>query len=101
MKNLMQNLKSNGLIPRVHGNKKRLPPNTVSLPVIEAMILFLENFTTRFGIPHPPPLYGHDGTPPMHLPAYLTKLAIHKTYVASCVKAGARAVGYDTFHDVW
>ncbi len=39
MKNLIQSLKTNGLVPRVHGNAHRLPKNTLSHEDIEEIVV--------------------------------------------------------------
>ncbi len=39
MKNLVKSLKTNGLVPRVHGNKHRLPKNTISHEDIKEIVV--------------------------------------------------------------
>ena len=53
LKNLQVHLKENGPIPRVHGNKGRLPPNTFTFETIEYIVTFILNYAEVYGLPQP------------------------------------------------
>ena len=45
-KNLLSHYAKYGLVPRVHGNVKRLPPNAASFNKIKSVVKFISNFAT-------------------------------------------------------
>ena len=101
LENLLAHLEQNGLVPRVHGNTGRKPKHALTFPVIENLVEFLHKHAVDFGIPHPAPLHGRDGTPPTFLPASQNYQTVHKMYLESCQLAGINAVGYNSFRNIW
>lgn len=45
-KNLVRHYEKHGLVPRVHGNVKPLPSNTVALDKTKSIVQFISNFAT-------------------------------------------------------
>ena len=99
--NLLSHLEEYGPVPRVHGNKHKLPHNTLPFQDVKHAVTFIQNYATRFGIPHPAPLHGRDDMPPIFLPASGTYKSVHKEYVTSCTAANYRAAGIDLFCNIW
>ena len=91
----------NGCVPRVHGNVGRKPHNALKYEQVKVVAQFIKAHTEKYGIPHPAPLRGRDGTPPTFLPASQGYRSVHKIYLESCTEHGVKAVGYDSFHFVW
>ena len=56
MKNITRRLREDGVVPRVHGNTRRMPKHTLSLESVEYVLLFLLNYTEEHGLllTHPP-----------------------------------------------
>ena len=100
-KNLLSHLEEYGPVPRVHGNKHRLPHNTLPFQDVKHAVTFIQNYATRFDIPHPAALHGRDDMPPIFLPASGTYKSVHKEYVTSCTAANYRAAGRDIFCNIW
>ena len=60
--------KDNGIIPREHGNKGRLPPNAFTFDTTKNIVDFITNYATVFGLPQPA-ARGRASTAPVFLPA--------------------------------
>jgi len=101
LENILKHLNVNGPVPREHGNKRRTPHNALTYPVVENVVTYLKAVANRYGIPHPAPLHGRAGTPPIYLAASNTIRSIHSQYCTSCVDSGIQAVGYDSFRSIW
>ena len=50
LKNISLAMKLGGVRPRVHGNTRRLPKNTLSLSSVEYVVRFLLNYTEQHGL---------------------------------------------------
>ena len=82
MKNLLKHFEKNGAVPRVHCNSVRKPHNALSFSVVEFVVKFINTHAIIFGLPHPAPLRGRDGTPPpVYLPARqnFKTVGVHQT----------------------
>lgn len=101
LRNIVAHLSEHGAIPRVHGNTRRLPHNALRYPEIFFCVTFVKNYAERYGIPHPAPLYGRAGDPPIFLPASQNFKTVHAQYVASCIEANIRSMGISSFRSVW
>ena len=88
--NLKTHLQLHGPVPRIHGNRGRRPKHALTYPAVEKVATFLKAYAERFGISHPAPLHGRADTPPVFLPAGMTKLSIHAIYSASCEEDGCQ-----------
>eukprot|EP00117_Sycon_ciliatum_P015609 scpid33365/ scgid15383/ len=58
---------------------------------------FIKAHAAMYGIPHPAPLHGRAGVPPVFLPASQTFTCVHKDYVAVCASIDYRALGKSSF----
>ena len=101
MENLIAHLEREGPVPRVHGNTGRRPHNTLPYSDVKNVVVFIDNFATEFGIPHPAPLHGRSDAPPVFLPAAETYKSVHAKYVESCIHAERRAAGMSLFCSIW
>ena len=69
LKNLQKHLKSNGAIPRTHGNKGKLPPNAFSFNTVNSIVKFIKNYAVINGLPQPAAERGRGHVPPIYLSA--------------------------------
>ena len=97
----MAHLEKHGPVPRVHGNTGRLPPNTLPFEAVRHVVVFIQNYATSFGIPHPAPLHGRDDMPPVFLPASGTYKSVHKEYLTSCTAVNIRSAKLTLFSKIW
>ena len=118
--NLMSSYRDNGLAPRVHGNKHRLPKNTLSredsrnivvclillsllLYISIAMIslyiiqVFLTNYSEMHGLLLPGHVPGYSRTDIKLLPSSVSKRGIWKVYRDAMIESNKRAAAYCTF----
>ena len=101
LKNLQVHLKENGPIPRVHGNKGRLPPNTFTFETTEYIVTFILNYAEVYGLPQPAAGRGRADVPPIYLSASEGYNVVHQKYVKTCVSAGLQAAKYHAFLGIW
>ena len=66
MRNLMENVKENGLTPRVHGNLKRIPKHALSLTSTEYIIRFLHSYAEQHALLLPRRIPGYTRTDLQH-----------------------------------
>ena len=95
LKNLAKSLKNNGLAPRIHGNTKRLPPNTLSTSSVDFVICFLLNYADQNGILLPGRIPGYTRSDIKLLPSSMSKRGVWRTYRES------HTVAYTTFCSLW
>ena len=100
LKNLKAHLQKNGFSAVVHGNRGRRSHHGYSFEVIKNVVSFIKNFSEIHGLSQPSPLRGRSNNPPVYLPAFWTKVAIHKRYCDSCL-AGEPRVGLTVFKTLW
>ncbi|XP_062609447.1 uncharacterized protein LOC134271226 [Saccostrea cucullata] len=89
---LQKHLQSQGITPRVHGNKGRKAPNAFKFEEVKNAVQYLINYASQHGIPQPAGTRGRDTEPPVFLPCSDTKDALHKQYVESCAQSNIRAL---------
>ena len=97
LKNLRKHLVDNGVTPREHGNKGRLPPNAFSFDTVD----FVTNYARVFGLPQPAARRGRASTAPIYLPASEGYNTIHCKYVDACTESEKRAAKYHAFRQIW
>ena len=51
-KNLITHFENNGLVPRRHGNTKRLPANTIPFAKTQVVVGFIQHFATIHALPY-------------------------------------------------
>lgn len=101
-KNLVAHFDKNGLIPRMHGNTKRLPANTISLEWTKSIYNFIENFATIHALPLPGRLpHQSSDEKALLLPTHMTKRFIYREYCMVCTQNGEAPVGRRKFESLW
>lgn len=101
LKNLHKHLKDNGIIPREHGNKGRLPPNAFTFDTTKNIVDFITNYATVFGLTQPAARRRRASTAPVFLPASEGYDTVHRKYVEACVASGKQAAKYHSFRQIW
>jgi hypothetical protein len=84
-KNVVTHFNENGLTPRMHGNIKRLPANTISFAVTEKIVQFITNFATIHALPLPgriPGIYSDEKA--LLLPSHMSKRSVYREYQKIC-----------------
>ena len=99
--NLCQHFDTQGLVGRIHGNTKRLPPNACSPSQIEDIVKFIDNIAEGHSMPLPGRLPNHRDDKVLLLPTDMTKAKVYQMYMASYSGSGHVPVGKSKFHQVW
>lgn len=99
--NLKAHFHANGLSPRTHGNKRRLPSNTFSPDTVNGVIRFINNFAREHAITLPGRIPGFKRTDIKILPSSETKTSVFRLYEQSAKIAGSQAVGHSKFLQLW
>ena len=80
-KNLVTHFSQNGLVPRTHGNTKRLPSNTLPFNVTESIVQFINNFAEIHALPLPGRIPGvMSDSKVLLLPTYTTKRYVYRKH---------------------
>ena len=98
--NLLQHYQQHGLCPRMHGNTKRLPANSLPKEDIDYLITFITNYASAHGVPLPGRVPGHRDKV-LILPADITKITVYSKYKQACSLSDLRVAGKSTFYQVW
>ena len=98
--NLVKQYHEHGLYPRVHGNTKRLPTNSLSTENRDYLKTFVTNYARAHGIPLPGRIPGHRNKVIL-LPTDITKLFVHSKYKEACSEHGFRPAGKSSFYQLW
>lgn len=103
LSSLASHMNTNGLTPRVHGNKGKLPHHALKYDDVKRCVDFIRNYSEEYGIPQPEAPRGSDGIPPVFLPASDTKKQIHTKYekCLSEINPVPRIVKLASFKDLW
>ena len=91
----------NGLVSRTHGNKNRLPANTLPLTTSEHVIKFIENYAEEHAVILPGRIPGHRNDRIQLIQSSENKKKIHKHYVLCCEESDLTHVCYSTFCSLW
>ena len=103
LRNLRASLFSNGLIPRCHGNTRRLPANTISFVDTQRVINFLTTYAEANAILLPGRIPGYKRTDVQLLPSCTTRRRVWLQYCASLQSSSEQhhQVAYSTFCSMW
>ena len=102
LNNLISSFKEHGLTSHIHGNKKRLPHNALSLSSVEYFVKFLLNYADQNAILLPGRIPGYHKTDITLLPSSVSKRSIWRLYFDSAVCADQiHPVAYSTFNKHW
>ena len=85
-----------GLVPSVHGNKGRLPTNTLSFELVEAVKTYIENYARAHGLPVPGRL-PNARNKVLLLPSDMSKMFVYRKYR----EAATDPVGKSKFFELW
>ena len=103
--NLKASVKEDGVLPRQHGNHRRVPRHAFRLEETQAVITFIRNYTEQNGIHLPGRIPGFKKTDIQLLPCHMTKKAVWRLYcqavAAQSPSQPARQAGYRTFLLIW
>ena len=67
LRNILKHMKTNGTVPRTHGNKGKKPHNALTFQDIKKVVQFIINFSEENGIPLPAAPHGRDDIPPVFI----------------------------------
>ena len=103
LRNLKAAFLEHGLAPRMHGNIKRLPANTLSLADTQRIAQFLTSYAEANAILLPGRIPGYKSTDIQLLPSCTTKRQVWLQYCSSLsdVPDVHRTVAYSTFCALW
>ena len=101
-KNLVAHFEEHGLVPRVHGNTKRLPANTISMEKTRSILCFIEHFATVHALPLPGRLPGQfSDEKALLLPTHMSKRYVYRQYRQACNEKREIPVGRRKFENLW
>jgi hypothetical protein len=99
-KNLVDHFNNHGLVPRVHGNAKRLPANAISFDKTKSVIKFISNFAAIHALPLPGRLPGQfNFEKALLLPSQMSKRYVYRQYKLAC--ESDIPVGRRKFENLW
>ena len=102
MKSLIKYMKQyNTLSPRMHGNVRRMPANTIPFEEICSIKLFIQNYAAFYGCELPGRHPGFRSMKVTVLDTSITKYEIWDFYAKCCPHANKRAVCYTSFIQLW
>ena len=102
LKNLFTSFQKQGILPRVHGNSKRLPPHTLSFSSVEHVVSFIVNYAEENSILLPGRIPGYKACDMKLLPSSNSKKEIWRFYeTASLARDDIHVVAYTTFCRLW
>ena len=100
--NIKSSLSKNGIAPRVHGNTKRLPANTMTLQSVEYVVRFLLSYTEQHGLLLLGRVPGYSRDDIKLLPSSISKRGIWNVYTeAASGDDSVHVVAYSTFCQLW
>ena len=94
-----------GILPRQHGNYRRVPHNALTLDETQAVVTYITNYTEENGICLPGRIPGFKKADIQILPCHTTKKAMWQQYshAVATLPSGhsAKEIGYRTFLLIW
>ena len=99
--NIRRSCRENGLAPRVHGNTRRLPVNSLTFDDVSNVVSFIRNYAEVHAILLPGRIPGYKRSDLQLLPCSTTKHSVWEEYSAACELCPRHAVAYSTFCRVW
>ncbi len=101
MRNLTKNFMEMGLQPRLHGNTKRLPANTLTYECQKIVVTFLLNFAAQNALVLPGRVPGFQKTDIRLLPSNFSKRSIWRICKGQMEAVRDVPIGYSTFCKLW
>ena len=100
--NLTVHFKEHGIVPRIHGNTKRLPHNTTTVTSVKFVVRFLLNYSAENALLLPGRVPGYSRSDLQLLPSSTSKKVIWQIYLEASNKyTKVQAVAYCTFCKLW
>ena len=100
--NIRNHLINNGLLPRIHGNIKRMPQwktkIVIDKSVAEVVKNFLENYADVHGLPNPGRSVDRITQSVIFLPAEMGYKSVHRDFLAGLEEnSNLKSLKYDAF----
>ena len=86
---------------RIHGNTKRLPPNTLLQAVAEDAKTFLNNYVEGNAVLLPRQIPGYKSNDIKLLSSSDTKTSLWREFQRACEQSNKQSVSYTKFIDLW
>ena len=97
---LVQHHQQHGLCPRIHGNTKQLPANSIPKSDVEYLTKFITNYARAHGMPQPGRVAGHRDKVTV-LPTDVTTAVVYNKYTHACSASGFRCASKSKFYQLW
>ena len=102
LRNVSRALRLGGIVPRVHGNTRRLPKHALTMASVEYVVRFLLNYSEQHGLLLPGRVPGYARDDIKLLPSSKSKRGIWRVYQQAAENDGSvHAVAYSTFCKLW
>lgn len=98
---LKEHYEEHGISQRAHGNRKKLPHNTLPQAVAEDVKNFLSNYVEENAILLPGRIPGFKNDDIKLLSSSDTKMSVWRTFKRACEETDKQAVCYTTFIKLW
>ena len=98
---LKEHYEDHGICQRVHGNRKRLPHNTLPQTVTEDVKNLLTNYVEENAVLLPGRIPGFKNDDIRLLSSSDTKMSVWRAFKRTCDEMGKQAVCYTTFLKLW
>lgn len=104
--NLVKHLCANGLVPRIHGNKGKLPKHAMKFDQITRVVDFIKRYADTHAVPLPGRLPKHQDYRVMKLPSDVSKATVYRDYVTASEALRdegeeVRIISYRQFRRLW
>lgn len=98
---LKDHYQNHGISQRIHGNTKRLPPNTLPQAVAEDAKTFLNNYVEDNAVLLPGRIPGYKSDDIKLLSSSETKMSVWREFQRACEQSEKQSVSYTKFIDLW
>ncbi|KAJ8311530.1 LOW QUALITY PROTEIN: hypothetical protein KUTeg_010885 [Tegillarca granosa] len=98
LKNLRKHFYNHGVVPRTHGNNRKMPHNALKYEDVKNIVEFLIGYADRYGMPQPYSRGVNDIITPIYLPTQETYVSIHKKYLDVAEEMDFRSEGVTRKH---
>lgn len=99
--NIKASCSENGLVPRVHGNTRRLPVHALSFDDVSRIVSFIKNYAEDHAVLLPGRIPGYKRSDLQLLPCSTTRSSVWKEYSSVSNQLQQHGVAYSTFCKVW
>ena len=100
-KNLCHHFDSEGLVPRIHGNTKKIPHNALPLETTQHVLDFITNHAENHALPLPGRLPSHRDFQVMLLPTDTTKSNVYSECKKACDMESLQCCSKSHFMYLW